>query len=567
MKVFLSWLKNVILSRRFSLVLLSLVTIVVIVQLVYPSDRTLPFASVAGASFGGKTKPELEARINDLYHESRITFRVGAVEKEKLSFDNLGATPNTTVMAAKALEYPLWQRFLPLSILFTKPNYEEVIVDFDSDKLEQVAASEAAILHVEPINATIAIENEKPTIKQETAGAKVESAALRQSIVAADYRLGAINIVDVIHEATPASRRSEDVQSLAVQAEKALDGDFSIAYSGQFVAVDRKTRSDWLEFTDGQNGELVVGYNVEKIGEYLNANIAAKVAVAAGTIKVKTVDSVEVSRTPGGAGKALDIAKSSEEIGKALVADAPLATVVIANVAPRVIYDRSYSSTHAGLNSYLNDLANDANIKASVHQIGGNNWGGEAKGSVADVAASTYKLYTAVYTLDQIDQGKIAMSSPVNGTSVGSCLEKMIVVSDNACAEALRDKFGAKNINQFLYDRGYSRSTTFIDASAVKTTTNDLMKVLIDIQTASIIQPNSRDYLLGLMKRQVYRKGVPAGAGATVANKVGFLWDYLNDAAIVYHPRGTYAIAIITKGQSWAKIAEITRQVEKIMYP
>lgn len=567
MKVFLSWLKNVVLSRRFAITIVSLVIIIVVVQLVYPRDRTLPFASVASTSFGGKTKTELESRINDLYRESRITFRVGTVEKERLSFDNLGATPDTEAMASKALDYPLWQRFLPLSILFTKPNYDEVIVDFDNDKLEQVAASEAAILHVEPINATIAIENEKPAVKQESAGAKVESAALRQSIIAAEYRLGAINVVDVIHEATSAARKTEDVQALAVQAEKSLDGDFVIVYGDQTINVDRKTRSDWLQFTDSESGELVISYNAEKIGEYLSANIAAKVAIAAGTIKVKTVDSVEVSRTPGGIGKALDIAKSSAEVGKALVADAPLATTVIANVAPRVIYDRSYSSTHAGLNSYLNDLASDANIKASVHQIGGNNWGGEAKGSVSDVAASTYKLYTAVYTLDQIDQGKLAMSSSVNGTNVSTCLEKMIVVSDNACAEALRDKFGAKNINQFLYDRGYSRGTTFVDASAVKTTTNDLMKVLIDIQTASIIQPGSRDYLLGLMKRQVYRKGVPAGASATVANKVGFLWDYLNDAAIVYHPRGTYAIAIITKGQSWAKIAEITRQVEKIMYP
>ena len=567
MKVFLSWLKNVVLSKRFALVLVSLIVTIVAVQLVYPYDRTLPFASVAGTGFGGKTKPELESRINDLYRESRITFRVGTVEKERLSFDNLGAAPDTAAMASKALDYPLWQRFLPLSILFAKPNYEKVIVDFDSDKLEQVAASEAAVLHVEPINATIAIENEKPTVKQESSGAKVESAALRQSIAAAEYRLGVINVVDVIYEATPASRKSEDVQALAAQAESALDGDFTIVYAGQSLAVDRKTRSDWLLFTDNESGGLTVSYNAEKISEFLNTNIAAKVAVAAGTIKVKTVDSVEVNRTPGGSGKALDVARTTEQVGKALVSDAPLATTVIADVAPRVIYDRSYSSTHAGLNSYLNDLASDANIKASVHQIGGNNWGGEAKGGVSDVAASAYKLYTAVYTLDQIDQGKLTMSSSVNGTNVSTCLEKMIVVSDNACAEALRDKFGAKNINQFLYDRGYSRGTTFIDASAVKTTTNDLMKVLIDIQTASIIQPSSRDYLLGLMKRQVYRKGVPSGASATVANKVGFLWDYLNDAAIVYHPRGTYAIAIITKGQSWAKIAEITRQVEKIMYP
>ena len=59
---------------------------------------------------------------------------------------------------------------------------------------------------------------------------------------------------------------------------------------------------------------------------------------------------------------------------------------------------------------------------------------------------------------------------------------------------------------------------------------------------------------------------VPAGTSATVADKVGFLYGYLNDAAIVYHPSGTYVLSVMTDRLSWGKIAEITRKIEGIMY-
>jgi len=52
-----------------------------------------------------------------------------------------------------------------------------------------------------------------------------------------------------------------------------------------------------------------------------------------------------------------------------------------------------------------------------------------------------------------------------------------------------------------------------------------------------------------------------------VHDKVGFLWDYVHDTAIVNHPKGNYVMTIMTKGQSYAAIAAVTREVERIMYP
>ena len=66
------------------------------------------------------------------------------------------------------------------------------------------------------------------------------------------------------------------------------------------------------------------------------------------------------------------------------------------------------------------------------------------------------------------------------------------------------------------------------------------------------------------MQRNIYRQGIPAGASGSVADKVGFLNGLLHDAAIVYSPKGTYALVIMTDGSSWAEIADITRQIEKL---
>lgn len=76
-----------------------------------------------------------------------------------------------------------------------------------------------------------------------------------------------------------------------------------------------------------------------------------------------------------------------------------------------------------------------------------------------------------------------------------------------------------------------------------------------------------RQYLLDALKRHHYTKGIPSGSAGEVHNKVGFLWDYSNDSAVVYHPRGTYVIAVMTKGLSFYAIAGITREIEAIMYP
>ena len=68
------------------------------------------------------------------------------------------------------------------------------------------------------------------------------------------------------------------------------------------------------------------------------------------------------------------------------------------------------------------------------------------------------------------------------------------------------------------------------------------------------------DRLLGLMKRQKYRDGIPAGTGLPVADKVGFVDDVIHDAGIVYSPKGTYVLVIMTTS-NWSGIANAAKTI------
>ncbi|HMH70341.1 MAG TPA: serine hydrolase, partial [Candidatus Saccharimonadales bacterium] len=87
------------------------------------------------------------------------------------------------------------------------------------------------------------------------------------------------------------------------------------------------------------------------------------------------------------------------------------------------------------------------------------------------------------------------------------------------------------------------------------------------LNDGTLVSGDHRNRLLSSLGRHPYRYGIPTGSAGIVHDKVGFLWDYVHDTAIVQHPRGTYLMTIMTKGQSYGAIASVTRQIERIMYP
>jgi beta-lactamase class A len=139
----------------------------------------------------------------------------------------------------------------------------------------------------------------------------------------------------------------------------------------------------------------------------------------------------------------------------------------------------------------------------------------------------------------------------------------MIIKSDNPCAEALLQKIGFREITDEAKKIGL-KNTTFLEGDRPLTSAGDLAVFLATLESGQMLQPASRAKLLDAMKRNIFRQGIPAGANGQVADKVGFLDNFLHDAAVVYSPNGTYVLSVMSEDSSWAKIAELTRAIEKL---
>ncbi len=77
------------------------------------------------------------------------------------------------------------------------------------------------------------------------------------------------------------------------------------------------------------------------------------------------------------------------------------------------------------------------------------------------VSASLYKLFVAYAVLDAIDAGNLVFGDTMQDTNntVEYCLDIMITLSDNACAIALGNLVGWREIDDRLHEEGYHDTT------------------------------------------------------------------------------------------------------------
>lgn len=224
-----------------------------------------------------------------------------------------------------------------------------------------------------------------------------------------------------------------------------------------------------------------------------------------------------------------------------------------------------FTQDEEGLQAYLDALAQTYDVRIAVQQLDGD-WAASVRADEVSVAASTYKMFVAIYTLNLVQDGTLTYDTVLGGQTVEACLTSMITVSDNDCAYVFLNNLGREAITQFYQDRGYTTSMVPSDGT-IYTTAAELTRLQVELSTGAILDGTERDFLLELMGEQVYREGIPAGSAGQVADKVGFLWEYLNDTAIVHTDSGSYALTVISDGASWETIASITSNIEAIMYP
>ncbi len=531
----------------------------VLVQLLYPAARLLPGVKVAGKTVGALATLDASKQLEKEYAGAKLTVKTADTSFTK-SFDEVGIDINGWSTARSAARYSVGQRLLPFSAVYVMLNRDTPMqFSYDDERLRYFAQQVQKDGFVAAVDASIAVKQDKVELIASKKGKEYPEKMVMSAIQKTNLKPA--TTITLVPEYKPADRTDEEVQSVLEQAQQAVDTPLSLQVDAGKVAVDKMTIGSWLDFpTDPASNKLQLGLKADVVKKYLEG-IQSKVYKAPGTTTIQLIDGREVSRSEGALGRGIDIDKTIAVLNDALKGGAATTvTVPIAAIPAKVVYARQYSNTDAGLAALLADLTKGKNVGISIMEIGGRV--AQTNGSKKFVAASTYKLFVAYAVFKQVEAGQMNWSDSINDKTVDSCFEVMIVKSDNPCAKALGDRIGWQKIEDLVKGTGLSNTEL---SPQMLTTASDLSLFNYKLANGSLLNGEQSSKLLDAMKRQVYRAGIPAGTGVTVADKVGFIDSYIHDAAIVYGPKGQYALTIMTSGVPWSDIADIAKQIHNFL--
>jgi vancomycin resistance protein YoaR len=544
------------------------VSISIGIQMAYPLDRGLPLASVQGKSMGMATHNQMAEAVVKAFDASKLKLTIGKDKTIEYPLKLAGAEPDTEQMISKMSDYPFWQRFIPGSILWQPAQLSVVDVYYANKPLQAFAVARSKELTFPSQPARLSIDGGQIKVSDAVEGSTVDAKKVVEAINAAIITLGQTTVVTVPATREKPINSAKDLEKVRQQAETILAHKVTIASEGEQFKPSAPEIASWILLNTDSKGVVTLTIDKEKIKAYLNT-LNEKVGKQPGQTDITIVDGREAGRTTGATGRLIDVGVISDQLASALAA--PELTVAITapliEVQPSVIYNSKYTATQAGLQAYVEDTARTKNMRIVIEQLDGEKWYAHARETESIPSASTFKLYLAKILFDKIDAGEIHWNDPMLDTTVAGCFERMTVASTNPCAESWIAQWGRQYINDYVYRLGFSTGTTFISDWATQTTAADLTKYMKGLYDGTILTGANRDRLLDSLGRHPYRYGIPTGSAGIVHDKVGFLWDFVHDTAIVQHPRGTYIMTIMTRGQSYAAIAAVTREVERIMYP
>ena len=545
------------------------VTLVVVSigQLLYPRDRLAPFTTVDSVAVGGWVQKdvvwELDRRVNA--QPIAITIEGTGQTYQKVTPSEIGLVVSNEPRVSAA--YPLWARLIPTSIVWyhlvapqPDPQYSR-----DDDALNKFVKITLGDCKLAPNDASIRYKDDALQLVPAAPGGTCDKTEVLHELRNVRPTISKPSTVAIRATVEAPDVKDDTARDLIETLEQRTKDGIRLKVADKTKTIERRDILSWLKFTP-KDDALMVSIDEKPSGEYFAKNITPLVAVQPGVTTVTTRDFVELSRKNGKSGKTLDADATRASIVTVLEKGKTEAQAVTKIAKPKVVYTRSYTKTNTGIAAMLThyDQDNPGVFGVSFSELGGSGKNAAYNQNRVFTTASTYKLFVAFSTLKYIDSGKYEWSDEAVGDrNLEACFDDMIVKSDNACAEALLEKIGRKKLDEDLRSIGLIRST--FRAKTNQTTAAELATFLAKLQNDDLpLKSSSRAKLLGAMKRQQYRQGIPAGASGTVADKVGFLNGLLHDAAIVYSPKGTYVLVVLSDGSSWANIADITKKIEAL---
>jgi beta-lactamase class A len=545
--------------------------LIILVQLFYPGDRLPLNATVDGLNVSGWNKQDAAWELNQRSKQARISVRLSGSDRnyQDASAEAIGLTIDNRQRIDDA-GYPWWARLIPTSIAWYGLTMNDGSPRFESDESKALAYLNTTLgdsCDIPAKNATLELRCDSLEVISAKPGGTCEQEEALAALTSVRPEYGTPAVVEIpVDVKAPKVGDTAAKKVASVLNERASEG-VRLTVGDTEQRIPATEVLSWLSFTS-KGSRLDYSIDPERSGEYLARTVTPKVSKPAGVTKIATRDFTIVSEEKGSTGQTLDLPATLEQLTGVLDGTQKIAKASTRALAPKTVYSRSYTKTSTGIAALLRYYDEDTagTFGVSFQELGGRGLAASHNASQRFTTASTYKLFVAYGTLRKVDAGKWKWSDTnvSGGRSLSTCFNDMIVKSDNACAEELLKRLGFRQLTEEIQKLGLSGSG-FLSGGSPHTTAGDLSLLLSKLQSGSLpIKSDSRARLLDAMKRNIYRQGIPAGASGQAADKVGFLWGLLHDAAIVYSPKGTYVLVILTDGSSWSNIAELTKKIEAL---
>ena len=531
------------------------------VQLSYPRSMALPYAHIGGKSYGFRSEAQIVADITAL-QERKMRITSGSQILEHTPKE-LGITFTSKEDAKQATRYGWRERLVPFSFFLERrdiPNYGFKVDETQAKKL--VATFKK--YDKPPVDAAVHLEDAKVVITKQQDGYIYDANYLVQAI----KELKLNNSMSIALQPTTVQPAITDDIAIDVvnTLQQRMQQSIVVQADGKSATADPALLASWAVLTpDAQNKKLHIGYDKGKVKQWL-AGLASQVYRSGAPRTVTLLDGEVAGDTNAADGVALNVDATADAVVAAAVANQPAATGVISPVVVMAQTNRNYTRSSKGLQALLNywDASNSGTWGIMLKSLDGN-ISASFNPDRQFTSASVYKIYIAYVVYTKSDNGELSMGSPTStGNTVSGCLDIMIVRSDNACAAALGDMIGWNANNGMLHAKGFG--STSIEFRGQLTTAQDTTNYLMQLQNGSLLSAGNREALLYKMSHNIYRYAIPAGSvGMPSANKLGAAGTYNHDVAIVYHPKGTYVLSVLSCGSDHYRIRELARQIAAVM--
>jgi len=568
-----SWLSrhiNKIKSITISFGVLIVIFIVVNGLLMVLESGKMPlFTRVNGQNVGLKTVSELRDRLQLSFDNQLITLSLPN-GSHVINAKNSGIALDIDKTLQLASSKTGWRR-LPLINLFSNLNSSITpIYSVNNQKLSTELASVIELEKKNPVDAKLVVPLESADaisiIPAQNGFALNPNIAAEQ--ISNSVSLNSDFVVQIAREVIYPKIKTTDLQQILDNAKSLARAKITLKSTNSNLQInDEAIRG--LMTVRADNEKPIISLDKTNLINHLN-NISGNFYIAPIATSITLLDGEINSTITGTTGQALDSEKTASSIISAFEAEAFDVNAILRDVPSPKIYKRTYSNSNQGLYKLIEDFANSHKGSYKVAVVELKDGVGSTRSAFygADepiITASTFKVFVAYATLLKIEQGVYNFQTQTSHGTIDHCIHQMLIPSDDVCALALQHLIGWSEIDKILAAAGFSATDLNNSMGGDKTSTaRDEMSLLTKLYNGELLSKGSVDYLFDIMDEQVYRSGIIAGSrGARAPSKVGILYGLRHDIGVVYSPKATYAVVILTNnaGGNFANIKQLSEQI------